>query len=69
MISLDSPQIAMRSVANTVGKFRVHVEPRRFWLSVAGGLIAFNAAGAVAAIRGKSIIEGSLSTTLVCRGV
>ena len=45
MTSLDRPQIAMRSVSNTVGKFRVHVAPHRFWLSVAGRLLAFDAAG------------------------
>ena len=69
MTSFDSPQIAMRSVPNTVGKFRVHFASHGFWLSVAGGLLASDAAGAVAALRGKSIIDGSLFTALVYRGV
>lgn len=63
MISLDSPQIAMRSVSNTVGKFRVHVAPRRLWLSVAGGLLAFNAAGAVAAETPYELINRLAATS------
>lgn len=69
MIPYDPTQIALRSESNMVGKFREHVIPRRSWLSVAGGPLAFSAAGAVAARWGKSIINGSLVIALVDRGV
>ena len=63
MISFDQAPVAKAARTEAIRKFGSRVTPRRFWLSIAGGLLAFSATGVIAAETPYELINRLAATS------